>query len=206
LIGKISEVRQKMTALFDKLENPVITNLKLETGDNGNIEMYPLPLPDLYKGEPVVALLKSKEPLAELQLSGTYQGEAWILRFDGSGGTSRPGIAAVWARKKIRSLMDSLHAGVSEAEVRRQVLDTALKHHLVSRYTSLVAVEEKISRPQDSTFQNKQLKTNLPNGWQHDKVFGPSAQTATNSELLLLIGAIFLVLGTVVILRQRRVS
>jgi len=205
-IGKISEVRQKMTALFDKLENPVITNLKLETGDNGDIEMYSQPLPDLYKGEPVVALLKSKEPLTELRLSGTFLGKAWSVGVDGSGGKSRPGIAAVWARKKIRSLMDLLHAGASEVEVRRQVLETALKHHLVSRYTSLVAVEEKVSRPQHSTVQNKQLKTNLPNGWQHDKVFGPSAQTATNSELLLLIGTIFLFLGMVVILGQRRLS
>ncbi|MDJ0623913.1 MAG: marine proteobacterial sortase target protein [Desulfocapsaceae bacterium] len=205
-IGKVNEVQKKMTALFDKLENPVVTGLKLDSDDNAAIEMYPQPFPDLYHGEPFVALLKSTKPLVDLRLSGTYLGKEWSVGVDGRGGKTRPGIAAVWARKKIRSLMESLHTGASEVEVRREVLKTALKHHLVSRYTSLVAVEDKISRPQDRTVQNKQLKTNLPSGWQHDKVFGTSAQTATNSQLLLFIGCILLVLGTLLILRQRRLS
>ena len=203
-IGRINEVGQKMTALFDKLENPVITDLMVTAGENTTIEMYPKPMPDLYQGEPVVALLKSAEPLGQVLLSGRYLGQEWRVEVDGPGGTSRPGVAAVWARQKIRSLMESLHTGAAEVDVRREVLKTALKHHLVSRYTSLVAVEEEISRPQNNAVQNAQLKTNLPAGWQHGKVFGSSAQTATKSELLLVIGIIFLFIGALLIMRQRR--
>ena len=82
-----------------------------------------------------------------------------------------------------------------------EVVKTALHHHLVSRYTSLVAVEEVVSRPQGSNLRNNQLKTNMPKGWQHDKIFGSSAKTATNSGMLLLIGCLALTLG--ILLRTR---
>jgi len=38
--------------------------------------------------------------------------------------------------------MDRLHEGADEAEVRSEVVEIGLSHHLVTRYTSLVAVEE----------------------------------------------------------------
>lgn len=204
-IGKTSEVQRKMTDLFNKLENPVITDLTLTSREKEAHEIYPQPMADLYHGEPAVALIKSAEPPGKIELGGTYLGKEWQVEIEGSAAASRPGIGAVWARKKIRSLMESLHTGAAEVDVRSKVLNTALKHHLVSKYTSLVAVEETISRPQDENVQNSQLQTNLPSGWQHDRVFATSAQTATNSELLLVIGSFFLFVGSVLLIRQRRV-
>ncbi len=194
-IGKIEEVNTKMKALLERLEQPVVTGLRLQSEENGSIEMYPNPLPDLYMGEPMVALLKSDKPLEKLRLSGINMGKPWNVIVDSKGGKSHAGIGAVWARKKISSLMSSLHFGANEKDVRSEVVKTALSHHLTSRYTSLVAVEEVVSRPQNSGLENQQVKTNMPQGWQHDKVFGASAKTATPSGMLLLIGSIVLVLG-----------
>ncbi len=48
---------------------------------------------------------------------------------------------------KIAALMDDMARGVPEDDVKEQVLEVALDHQLVSKYTSLVAVDVTPSRP-----------------------------------------------------------
>ncbi len=198
-IGKIGEVNTIMTKLFEKLENPVLSGMTLEGNDGVKMEMYPDPLPDLYQGEPVIALIRSDQPLQSIHLSGHRMGKLWGVDINTNSDKNHPGVATLWARKKIRALMDSLNVGVVETEVRKQVTDTALEHHLVSRYTSLVAVEQQISRPQEELLASHQLKTNLPQGWQHSKVFGTTARTATASPLVLLAGTLLLLLSLLIL-------
>lgn len=200
-IGRVEEVSNKMRRLLEKLEQPVVTGLRLENIGGEQMEMYPSPLPDVYMGEPVVALIKSDKPLQNMRLSGMSMGKPWTIGLGAKDGKPRPGIATVWARKKIRTLMESLYFGETEEKVRSEVLKTALTHQLISKYTSLVAVEDAVSRPQGSNLENRQVRTNMPKGWQHNKVFGTSSQTATNSELLLVGGLLMMILG--VLLRAR---
>jgi Ca-activated chloride channel family protein len=192
-IGKLAEVQEKMTELFTMLEQPAVTDLALK-GEH-ILEMLPAPLPDLYLGEPLVALLRSRKDVKNLQLSGLQFGNIpWLANIDAAGAVERPGIAVLWARKKIRMAMDSLSAGADPKQVKKEVTSIALKNHLVSRYTSLVAVEQKISRPNGTDLQSRRQKTNLPAGWQYDKVFAGNAATATPAALLLLLGLSFLML------------
>ncbi len=192
-IGNVDEVADTMAQLFAKLEHPVVTDLSLSGEDSEKMEVHPLPIADLYAGKPLTVVLRSSQPFGKMDLAGRLNGAPWHMTIDGSGGKSRPGIATLWARKKIRSLMDTLHLGAAEPEVRRQVVDVALRHQLVSRYTSLVAVEEKIARPDNEMLKRQQMKTNLPKGWQHAKVFGTSARTATNAGLNMLVGILLMI-------------
>ena len=57
-------------------------------------------------------------------------------------------------------------------EVRRAVIDVALEHHLVSPYTSLVAVDVTPARPAGEGIESHALETNLPEGWDYTSVFG----------------------------------
>src|SRR5690606_22688846 len=51
----------------------------------------------------------------------------------------------------------------------------ALDHHLVSRLTSLVAVDVTPSRPDGEKLTSKDMPVNLPDGWDYEKVFGEQA-------------------------------
>lgn len=206
-IGRIEEVETKMAALFEKLAKPVMTNLELVATDGSAMEIYPHPLPDLYHGEPVVAVFKGRRPVGTLDLRGSILGRPWSTQIEVAAGAQRSdsgvGIATLWARKKIRSLMDGLHQGAVEEAVRRQVTETALEHHLVSRYTSLVAVEEQVARPEAEELSRAQMKTNLPQGWQYPKVFGTAAQTGTRSRLVLAVGFLLVAAGVLMVRRGR---
>ena len=76
----------------------------------------------------------------------------------------------------------------SRDEVRAEVLEVALRHGLVSRYTSLVALDKTPARPQDQPVDARPVPVNLPAGWNANKVFGTLPQTATFGPGHLLLG------------------
>lgn len=84
--------------------------------------------------------------------------------------------------------MDSRHEGADALSVRKAVLDLALRHHLVSKYTSLVAVDVTPTRRQATELRFGAVPTNLAQGWRYEKVFGRLPQTATPASLQVVIG------------------
>ena len=88
-------------------------------------------------------------------------------------------MGVLWARRKIESLLDSVHGGARPDEVKAAVVALGLAHHLVTPHTSLVAVDVTPARPEGAPLDPQAVATNLPHGWSYDAVFGELPQTAT---------------------------
>ncbi len=194
-IGSVQQVQTRMAELFRKLESPVLTDVRVKWPEDAAAEMWPRHVPDLYAGEPVVLRARVKALHGTVTVSGTRAGASWERRLVLKGGAGEKGIGKLWARAKIASLMDSLHEGADRGEVRKQVIAVALRHHLVSRYTSLVAVDVTPTRPDNATAGKRNVPLNLPHGWKYEKVFGGLPQTATPARLHAIIGLLALLLG-----------
>jgi len=203
-IGNVEEVQQRMEALFVKLESPSLTNIAIHLPDGAAYDGFPDPLPDLYLGEPVVAVLKSDRLPAIVSLTGRFAGKKWEMEVNPRFYAYQKGIGVLWARNKIENLMESMRAGVqSEEEVHRQVFDTALKHHLVSRYTSLVVVDTTPDRSTDEGLVSKKIKSNLPDGWKYASIFAVP-QTGTIAGLCNVLGAMSVSLSWLIYQLLRR--
>jgi Ca-activated chloride channel family protein len=194
-IGDVREVGAKMGALFAKLESPVLTDVSVAWP--GNAEAWPREPGDLYAGEPVVVVARIDAPDGFATISGRRAGVPWTVTLPLSAGADAPGIGVLWARAKIEALTDALKAGDSETETRKAIVEVALAHHLVSRYTSLVAVDVTPTVPPGVESTRAPLPTNLPAGWSYDAVFG-GPQTATPSPLHFLLGLLLIVAGVIV--------
>ncbi|MBK9595633.1 MAG: marine proteobacterial sortase target protein [Rhodocyclales bacterium] len=192
-IGKIEEVKEKMGGLFAKLESPVLKGIDIAWP--GSVEAWPKRVPDLYLGEPIVvsALLDKME--GDIRLSGLRGDAPWQAKLQLADARTGKGMGVLWAREKIQSHIDSLRDGGKEEEVRDAVVDIALAHHLVSKYTSLVAVDKTPVRPKEDELKSGAIPTNLPEGWEYDKVFGELPQGATDSRWNLLAGFLSLLLA-----------
>ena len=202
-IGNVEEVKERMEELYTKLENPLLTDIRLSLPNDTDAEMFPNPIPDLYVGEPVTLVAKTEEIPGQFVLSGYYSGRFWETEINARKAEDSDGISILWARQKIKSLMDSLDGGADHDEVKENVVATALKHHLVSKYTSLIAVDVTPSRPAHESMNSKMVKTNLPKGWQYTKVFS-LPQTATVSELCIILGVIALILSVIIMILATR--
>jgi Ca-activated chloride channel family protein len=97
------------------------------------------------------------------------------------------GIAKLWARRKIDTITDSLIEGVEPQAVRDAVVALGLEHHLVTQYTSLVAVDVTPTSPARGG-DTRNVPVNAPHG---SLVALP--RTATPATLHALISLLLLV-------------
>jgi Ca-activated chloride channel homolog len=102
--------------------------------------------------------------------------------------------------------MDRMREGAPESEIREAVLQVALEHRLISRYTSLVAVDKTPARTAEALLKSASLATNLPEGWTYEGVFGVPGELprgATSLRFDLLAGALLLLLAALLWRRAR---
>ena len=189
-VGDVTEVREKMTELYAKLESPALTEI-LATWP-AKTDAYPRQIPDLYAGEPIVVAAEFSTPLATMSLVGRRGATGWGTLLPLSAGAPAQGIGALWARERISALSDALVGGATEDEIKPLIVATALDHHLVSKFTSLVAVDVTPTAPLGVTSVRTALPVNVPAGLDHAAIFGGLPQTATSSRLLLMAGAMLL--------------
>ncbi|CAG0955070.1 hypothetical protein BURK1_00411 [Burkholderiales bacterium] len=200
-IGDVRDVRERMTALFAKLERPALTDLVV-TWPAG-AEVYPAQLPDLYAGEPVLVSASFAGSPATLSIVGRRGRSAWGALLPTGAGTSSEGIGALWARERISALSDAIVEGAPEDEVRPLIVATALEHHLVSRYTSLVAVDVTPIEPSGAQSLRTAIPGLLPAGIDPSGFVEGLPQTATPAPLLLLAGLVLAALAWAVRPRRR---
>lgn len=194
-IGRVDEVGAKMATLFAKLEAPVLKDITLRWPEAAHAEAWPARVPDLYAGEPLVISAALERLDGELRVTGVRGGHVWQARVALSAGHGGAGMGTLWARARVASLIDSMREGAPPDQVRPQVIALALAHRLVTRYTSFVAVERTPARPADEHLAHAEIPTNLPAGWEYDKVFGELPQGATDSRFALLTGMLCLLLA-----------
>jgi Ca-activated chloride channel homolog len=188
-IGSPAEVGEKMSALFRKLEHPVLTDIAAAWGARLDVEAWPARVPDLYLGEPIVLLTRlGTEPRTDLRVTGRRDAATWEQTLKLGGSAEETGIHRLWARKKIGGLMDRLREGADRDDVRFEVVTVALQHRLVSAYTSLVAVDVTPARRAGDPWSTGVVPTNLPAGAEYEKIFGKLPQTATPMPLFFALG------------------
>jgi Ca-activated chloride channel homolog len=191
-IGSTAEVKDKMVALFAKLESPALTDIQME--QLAGAEIVPERIPDVYLGEPITVALRAPTLPSKVLLRGRLGVEVWERELTLHPAGEGAGLSSHWARGRIAGLLDRRRTGSAEDEIRHAVLQLALTYHLLSPYTSLVAVDVTPVRQGDEALRSHALKTTLPHGWDYTAVFG-LGQGATDSPLHLAFGLLALLLA-----------
>ncbi len=127
-------------------------------------------------------------------LRGQTGAQPWSLPVSLKSSESHGGLSIYWARQKISALMDETYKGGAEEGIRKAVLDVALTHHVVSQFTSLVAVDITPARPTDTPSAERDQATNLA-GTQDQVSLASLPKTATSGQLQLLAGLAALMLA-----------
>jgi Ca-activated chloride channel family protein len=185
LIPDRAAMDARMHELLQKLDPPAMRELHVDWP--AGTQAYPRQLPDLYLGEPLLVTAKLATPITRVQVRGQLADRTWTVPADLSGATAAPGLDRLWAQARIADLTDQLARGGESTALVEQITDTALAAHLVSQYTSLVAVDRTPSRSADAALRHEQIPNVMPSGTHF-------AQTATAAELelWLALGALLL--------------
>ncbi|MGA3091397.1 MAG: marine proteobacterial sortase target protein [Terriglobales bacterium] len=201
-IADINEITEQMTRLFDSIDSPVLSDVKLSFEGVEAADVYPDHLPDLFLGQPLLIYGRiAKGRAGTLHLTARAGNEPYeaVIRFDASQSTFHPGVTTLWARQHVEDLMDRWRQSDENErqELRASVIAHAIRYRLVTRFTSLVAVEQVVVNAGGHS-ETAAVPTELPDGWQMDKVFGAPATGTADAfwealgVTLLLAGLLFL--------------
>ncbi len=195
VVRDVNEVAEKMDGLLARLDSPAMRDIQVDWP--GSAEAYPARIPDLYAGEAVQVVAR----LDRIDGTATVRGLApqpWARRLALASEKSVPasGVARLWGRARIDALEDQLRRGGDIESLRPAIVDVALRHGLVSSYTSLVAVDKTPARPADEALGSTQLANATPAG---SLAF---AQGSTGWQRDLFLAAVLL-LGSLLLLRVR---
>ncbi|MEQ9639545.1 MAG: marine proteobacterial sortase target protein [Alphaproteobacteria bacterium] len=171
-IGELAEVEAEMRRLLHKLKHPVLTDLAVTVDGEAPAEAFPWPLPDLYAGEPVALALRLPDGVSRIEVSGRHGDTPWRQEIALADAEAGQGLARLWARERIAALEAARLTGMPGESVDQAVLKTALDYGLVSRLTSLVAIDVTPARPDGTDVHSRNVPLDLPAGWNWDKVFG----------------------------------
>ncbi|WP_376708269.1 marine proteobacterial sortase target protein [Bradyrhizobium cenepequi] len=182
-IGSTDQVEERMRSLFAKLENPAVTNLSAKFSD-AHADVTPAILPDLYRDEPLVLAAKLDKLAGSVEIKGRIGDRPWTVTLPLASAAEGKGLSKLWARRKIDDAeVARTMRQTSPDDADKTILALALEHQLVTRLTSLVAVDKTPSRPEGESLKVSELPLNLPAGWDFAKVFGERPQLpATPAE------------------------
>ena len=224
-IGDTAQVNARMTDFLDRLTRPAVTELRARI-DGAEAEITPSQLPDLYAGEPLVLLIRGAPAGSALEVTGRIGNREWRYSETIGQAVHGPGIARLWARRRIDEIeLRSTLGEIEQSEADDSIARLGLDFGLVTRETSLVAVDRTPSRPAGERLRREDLPLNLPAGWDVESWFAanpdrPAAgaepgdpldaldlpQTGTQAGALMRGGAALLLLGLagLLVLRRRR--
>ncbi|MEW5739811.1 MAG: VIT domain-containing protein [Myxococcota bacterium] len=127
-----------------RISRPLLTDVEIDWGGLEVFDVLPRQAPDLFDGQPLVLLGRVRQPgTGMVTVKGYAGGQQVALRTlvsfpaEALGGD---GLKTMWARARIEEVDRQQHWGETTDAV-REVTMLGLEYHLVTAYTSLVAVD-----------------------------------------------------------------
>ncbi|MEN6335352.1 MAG: VIT domain-containing protein [Phycisphaerales bacterium] len=142
-IGLNDNSTEVVDLFYDRISHPALTDVQIDWGDLDVTDVYPRRIPDLFVGRPIVVTGRFKgQKGTAIRIAGRAGEDDKEIRipvkFDGR--STHPGIACVWARKRIEDLAAQATYNASST-LPNEIKQTALEYGLMSAYTAFIAVD-----------------------------------------------------------------
>jgi Ca-activated chloride channel family protein len=126
--------------LIKRSAYPYLTDISIDWGGLEVSQLTPAIVPDVYAGQPIVISGRYNNPgTGKIQVSATNAGRRVVIPIDAElpARADFEPVASLWARRQIEVLMSNR----DEQDPSGPVAALGLRYHLVTEYTSFVAVD-----------------------------------------------------------------
>lgn len=153
IVTQESEAPAVAAKFRDYIQSPVLTDIQIRSVGFDTYDVQPRRFPDLLAQRPIIYFGKWRGPAAgTIELTGKTGSGDYLTSFDVS--TAQPddvnrALRYLWARSLIADLSDYGSENIASGRV-REITSLGLKYNLLTRYTSFIAVREKVVNPDGS--------------------------------------------------------
>src|ERR1051325_9969597 len=147
-VRESEDIEAKVSSLYGKISNPVLTNLKLTVGENVHIsELYPANLRVLFHGTQLVVMGRYTGKGTEIvkltgQVGKVTKEFVYELKFADKTGDDKGFVEDLWARRKVGALLDQIRVQGETKEVKDEVIALAKRYGIATPYTSYLLVPD----------------------------------------------------------------
>ncbi len=147
-------IEQALGVLAAKIRHPVLTDLEIANSPVRLTEVYPSRLPDLFSGDELVVFGRytaQHSAQSALTMSGSRAGKRETFTTTAEfpdHQLANDFIPRLWAARKVGALAQELKLRGANAEIERELRETATRYGVLSEYTSYL-VQEPTSPPMD---------------------------------------------------------
>lgn len=129
------------------LAAPVLTDITVSFDGFETYDVEPMSIPDVFAHRPVIIFGKWRgSPEGIIRIRGLGGSEAFMEEIDVSASTPRVENSALmylWARHRIATLTDYTRLGLDDERI-SEVRSLGLMYHLLTEYTSFIAVDSQV--------------------------------------------------------------
>jgi Ca-activated chloride channel family protein len=165
---------------YNRVRNPLLTDVSIDWGGLPVSEVYPRHIPDLFSATPVILSGRfNGSGHGMIRMKGNMAGKTFNreipVSFSGNE-TGHDVLASLWARHKIDDLMSmdwaNAQSGRNHAtESKEPITQLGLDYHLMTQFTSFVAVEDRVVT-EGGRLRRIEVPVEMPAGVSYDGVFG----------------------------------
>jgi Ca-activated chloride channel family protein len=145
-VSEEENIEVAVSALCDKISSPVLTDLRLEIAGDGQHDLHPRLLGDLFRGEQLTVVGRYAQPGPKaITLRGrigvrevTYVYEASFADKPG-----RDYLARLWAVKQAAFLIDEIRRNGEKPELVDEIKRLGIRYGILTPYTSFLVAEER---------------------------------------------------------------
>ncbi|QSQ20537.1 VWA domain-containing protein [Pyxidicoccus parkwayensis] len=162
-------IDDKVVAQFSRALAPRVTELQVSFEGVEGAELAPSELPPMVDGVPWTLLGRYPTPgTGKVTLRGKSGREPFALtvRVDFPAVSDRPAVEKLWAAERIRGWEAAGLTGRRAESMKKRIVELAVAHQIVTRYTSFVVVEERTAeRRASGQPETRVVPVNAPAGW-----------------------------------------
>lgn len=140
-----NELEETITHFYNQIRYPVLLDTEISFSSASVNEVYPNPLPNLYKGQQLIAAARyENEESVTMTLSGTAFGLPVSYDFDinlsGESNENYSFLPKVWAKKKIEYLLIEYYSYDEDSsiahEIKDEIINLSMLYGVMSPFTS----------------------------------------------------------------------
>jgi len=187
-IRQDEDPQQQVAAFYDRIRNPVLTDIEVEWSGVELNDIYPDPIPDLFSAQPLVLVGRYAAPgTGRLTVTGRIRGEEYSRTLTiklPAQESQHDALSSLWGRTVIEDL-EARRLRNPDPKIEEEIIELALSHRLMTRETSFVAVEERVVTDGTGAPKRVRIPLETPQGVDHSAIFGESEATRNTSRKMI---------------------
>jgi Ca-activated chloride channel family protein len=140
------DIEVKVSGFFDKVKDPVLTQIALKFGTIKVKDIYPHQMPDLFRGSQLMAVGRYEgSGKTAIRLDGMINEGKNSFTYDavfGDKAEANDFIPRIWATQKVAYLLDEIRLHGDNKELVTEVTQLAKRYGIVTPYTSYLILED----------------------------------------------------------------